>query len=91
MALDPTDPLTALLMGNDPAGDQRRMAERLRGQDAMKAMMTGANKDAQGLDILNFVAQNSNNKDLANSVGMLTRTRQALRECIRLRFEGAAP
>lgn len=71
------DPIMALLQGGDPLEEQKRMAARLRGEEQMRAMMTNANQDAQGLDILNFVAANANNKPLADSVSLLTRTRQA--------------
>ncbi len=71
------DPIMALLQGGDPMEEQKRLAARLRGEEAMKAMMQNASKEGQGMDILNFVAANSGNKPLADSVGLLTKTHQA--------------
>lgn len=66
-----------LLTNNDPMAAQRRQAALLSGKQQFQQTATSANDQANSLNLLNFVAQNSNNSPLATAVGGLQKSQQA--------------
>ena len=66
-----------LLTQGDPMASQKRQAAALRGQQDFQDMATGANTNANSMNILNFVTANANNPMLAKSVAALTANQQA--------------
>lgn len=66
-----------LLLNGDPMAQQKRQADALRGKQQFQDMVSGANEQGQSLNLLNFVAQNSNNPILGKSVAALAASQQA--------------
>lgn len=71
------DIVDLLLNGGDPAQLQTRQAAALRGKQDFTNTLKGANDQANQLNVLNFVAQNSNNPVLAKSLAALQGNQQA--------------
>lgn len=65
--MDAQDLIDRLING-DPQQQAARQAALLRGQQQFGQTMQGASQQGHGLDLLNFVAQNSNNAPLAQGV-----------------------
>lgn len=71
------DIMQLLLEGGTPEQQQAVLAEQIRARKALQEGLSRGQQEGGKYDILNFVAQNANNPDLAQSVNALAKSQAA--------------